>query len=87
MKKPFKNRFPFVLLCFTLILAIVVSGLTYPGFLLPLFGEKDTSVKIIAEKQAFVEGNSKAFSIEPAEGVTISAEENAVPESIVLSEL
>ena len=42
MKKPLKYRFPSVLLCFTLILAVTVSGLTFPGFLLPLFGEVKT---------------------------------------------
>lgn len=98
MKKPLKNRFPTVLLCVTLILTIVVSGLTYPGFMLPLFGEKGGSeqgssesgttessyenkgsqLQPSAEKQGFIEGNSKAFSIEPVKGVTISADENAL---------
>ncbi len=98
MKKPFRNKFPSVLLCFTLILAITVSGLTFPGFLLPLFGKVKTDSKdkpessqqsgtqngkenneqtTVATPVEWV-GHSKAFTITPFEGVTVSAQENAL---------
>lgn len=97
MKKPFRNRFPVTLLCFTIILAITVSGLTFPGFLLPLFGDVKSDVNDSSQTSqrdddqsssqktdntvdinCIVEGNSKAFSIEPVSGMTISAPENAL---------
>ena len=102
MKKPLKYRFPSVLLCFTLILAVTVSGLTFPGFLLPLFGEVKTDGKDKPKSSQqsgsdsgeenseqktdgddpainhIIEGNSKAFSIEPVSGMTVSAEANAL---------
>ena len=98
MKKPFRNRFPSVLLCFTLILAITVSGLTFPGFLLPLFGEvktdsrdktesgqqseaqgeKENTEQTTAATPVEWAGHSKAFTITPLEGVTVSALKNAL---------
>ena len=39
-EKKEKKRFPKLLLCLVLILAIFVSGVTTPGFLLPLFGKQ-----------------------------------------------
>lgn len=45
MNKPLKYKFPTVLLCFTLVLAILLTGFTEPGFLLPLIGEKQESGK------------------------------------------
>ena len=70
------------LLCLTLILALLVSGLTYPGFLLPLFRQK-IKVEIPPESTYVhevqpVTGNSQAFSITPCEGFTLSAEANAL---------
>lgn len=73
-----KRSFPIVLLVMTLILALLFTGFSYPGFLLSLFTNNEGSVKISKEGKDFAEGKSKAFSIEPTEGVTISAEENAL---------
>lgn len=84
MNKPLKYKFPTVLLCFTLVLAILLTGFTEPGFLLPLIGEKQESGKTgiggvtVSGGADVPAGNSKAFSIKPIEGITISAEENAL---------
>ena len=75
------KKFPTILLIFTLVFAIFVTGVTKPGFLLPLFrpniaepaeptGEPPTAGSI--------EGNSRAFNITADTGFSISAAENAL---------
>ena len=81
MKK--MKLFTKILLCVTLVLVILVSGLTYPGFMLPLFSPhvKNTissdAKKKVKEKNV-AKGNSKAFKMEACDGFTISAEKNAL---------
>lgn len=74
------KKFPTILLCFTLVLALLVSGITKPGFLLPLFRPvtaepKDTAVTFETPPPG---GSSRAFVINPEDGVTLYAEENAL---------
>ncbi len=89
-----KNRFPKALLALTLVLAILVTGFGKPGFLLPLFqGGSRTGAESSSSTENSVSGRtdsgeestietdlpgSAAFSIQPVEGITISAEENAL---------
>ena len=73
-----KKPFPVVLLVITLILAVVFTAFDYPGFLLPFILPGNREVKVGKEGERFSEGHSKAFSVQPVEGVTISAEENAL---------
>ena len=75
-----QKKFPTILLCFTVVFAVFISGITKPGFLLPLFTPKmaelkDVSVQLLDPP---AEGNSRAFSITPEPGVTVYAEENAL---------
>ncbi|MCR5673810.1 MAG: zinc ribbon domain-containing protein [Lachnospiraceae bacterium] len=53
-----------------LVIAIAATAISYPHYIRPMLDEK--------KAQSFVVGNSKAFSVQPAEGVTISAPENAL---------
>ncbi|MBP0972965.1 MAG: hypothetical protein J5851_03555 [Oscillospiraceae bacterium] len=73
-----KHSFPVVLLCLTLVLALLVTGLGTPGFLVPLLSGKQTNTTETLEFDPMAEGHSKPFRIEPVPGVTISAEENAL---------
>ena len=84
-----KHKFPVVLLCLVLVLAILVSGVTVPGFLLPLFGRTQGASPTVSGQSATEEtitqdaldsavGNSKAFTLQPVEGMTVSAPENAL---------
>ncbi len=79
MQRP--KKFPITLLCFTLILAIIVTGITKPGFLLPLMTPHipDPPTATYTEPEYVTPGgNSRAFRVQPADGVTIYAEENAL---------
>ena len=79
MKVRKKNRFLLILLSITLVLAIAVTGFGWPGYLLGLIPAKaEYSTKVSRNGQAFAEGNSKAFSVQPVKGVTVSAKENAL---------
>ena len=74
-----KNKFLLILLTLTLVLAILVTGLGWPGYLLGLVPRAESASTAVSKKaKAFSEGNSKAFSVEPVRGMTISAEENAL---------
>ena len=74
-----KNKFLLILVSLTLTLAILVTGFGWPGYLLGLVPKAEYANDTISKKaKAFSEGNSKAFSIEPVQGMTISAEENAL---------
>ena len=85
-----KRKFPTALLAVTLALAIAVSAVGWPGWAVSLFGKnrasKAASADIAASASNFVsqgdqsriEGHSAAFTINPLEGITISAEENAL---------
>ncbi|MBP5608785.1 MAG: hypothetical protein J6X66_11055 [Lachnospiraceae bacterium] len=77
-----KHRFPVILLVFTLILAILVSGLGWPGYMLPLLSPKTEKTAHDNDEETdtviLPQGKSKAFSVNPVKGVTISAEENAL---------
>ena len=79
MKTKRRSAGLYTLIALALVLAILVTGFSFPGFLLPIFSQ-DSGEKVGADKKAmsFVTGNSKAFSIEPIEGIKISAEENAL---------
>ncbi|MCR4644721.1 MAG: hypothetical protein K5695_04845 [Oscillospiraceae bacterium] len=82
-----KRSFPTVLLSLMLVLALLVTGLGTPGFLVPLLSGKqpvggnepvsDDDGKPL-EVIPLAEGHSKPFRIEPLPGITISAEENAL---------
>ncbi len=86
-EKKEKKRFPKLLLCLVLILAIFVSGVTTPGFLLPLFGKQERPEKtedVPVQTQAPYpgvdrdgKGHSSAFTLNPEPGLTVSAPENA----------
>lgn len=71
-----ERRFPVVLLCLTLVLALIVTGFGTPGFFLRLPKEAENAETL--EFDPMAEGHSKAFSINPVPGITISAEENAL---------
>ncbi|MBP5654795.1 MAG: hypothetical protein J6X33_04720 [Clostridiales bacterium] len=74
-----KNKFLLILLTLTLVLAILVTGFGWPGYMLGLIPKSQAASDTITSKaKAFSEGSSKAFSIEPVPGMTISAEENAL---------
>ncbi|MBR4719325.1 MAG: hypothetical protein IKP31_03660 [Lachnospiraceae bacterium] len=67
-------------------MAILVTGFSFPGFLLPLLNSNERySAGSNKNSLSFVTGNSKAFSVEPIDGVTISAEENAFDKDRSLS--
>lgn len=75
------KKFPVILLCFTLVLAVIVTGITKPGFLLPLFRPQTaepvgSDEDVAAPDPAF--GNSRAFSISADTGFSLSAGENAL---------
>lgn len=79
MNRAGKHSFPTVLLVFTLVLALLFTGFSWPGFLLPIFRSEGSGIpKSDKTGLSFTEGKSKAFSVQPTEGVTISAEENAL---------
>ncbi|MBQ1411194.1 MAG: hypothetical protein IIY94_07970 [Oscillospiraceae bacterium] len=82
-----KHRFPTVLLCLTLVVAILVSGLTVPGFLLPLLGPEKSNAGVADDPPETLaqDGTSEAFTVTPVEGVTVSAPENAVGAGRTLS--
>ncbi|MBP5581185.1 MAG: hypothetical protein J6X85_05285, partial [Ruminococcus sp.] len=75
-----QKKFPTILLCFTLIFAVFITGITKPGVLLPLFTSKTAELKDVSVQllDPPPEGNSHAFSITPEPGVTVYAEENAL---------
>lgn len=66
------KRFPTLLLCLVLIAAILVTGLGWPAWLMPLVAPARKTPVVLPE------GESAAFEIKPIEGITISAEENAL---------
>ncbi len=79
MNRP--KKFPTILLCFTLILAVFISGITKPGFLLPLFTPREPTVQqtdSIPVPPLQLTGNSRAFSLDPEPGVRVYAGENAL---------
>ena len=83
-----QRRFPVVLLCLTLVLALLVTGFGAPGFLVPLLTGKSSGTGTVDPQSdddgkpleiiPLAEGNSKPFTIDPLPGITISAEENAL---------
>ena len=70
------------LIALVLILALAVTGLGYPGFMIPLLMKKaknnvpDEAKTVVTADD--VRGNSRAFTLEPCDGFTISAEANAL---------
>ncbi len=81
-----RNSSLYILISLTLVLAILVTGFSFPGFLLPLFIPSERNDKGSNKNNlSFVTGNSKAFSMEPIDGITISAEENAFDKDRSLS--
>ncbi len=74
------KKLAILLTALVLILAFALTGLAWPGFLLGLFGggSKLTAEQTTAARPVVWKGSSKAFTITPIEGVTISAEKNAL---------
>lgn len=74
------KKLAITLTALVLILALALTGLVWPGFLLGLSGggSRPAEEQTAAAKPVVWKGSSKAFSITPIEGVTISAEKNAM---------
>lgn len=87
-----KQHISIALVSLTIVLAFIFTGFGYPGFLLSFIAaeqEEDTIINVtklngeLETDESDVHyvaktGNSQPFSITPQEGVTISAEENAL---------
>ena len=74
-----QKRFLIVLVAIALVLSFVFTGFGWPGFMLGLI-PKDSKAEggITAEALRRAAGNSRAFSKELADGITVSAAENAL---------
>ena len=87
------KRIGIALTSVSIVLALLLAGFGYPGFIIPLIRKEQpepavytadqllNSIPDIVQEEtdvALPSGNSQAFSINPQPGVTISAEENAL---------
>ena len=87
------NRISIALTSVSIVLALLFTGLGYPGLMIPLIKKKQpepevyTTDQLLSSVQTTVPeeaetvlpaGNSQAFSITPQPGVTISAEKDAL---------
>ena len=74
-----QKRILLILLAFALVLSFVFTGFGWPGFLLGLIPKDSGSVGgVTAEALRSAAGNSRAFSKELSDGITVSAAENAL---------
>ena len=74
-----KHPLIFVFIALLLILALIFTGFSYPGFMLPaVYSIANPQFKASTEGKRFTYGHSKAFSKELVKGVTVSAEKDAL---------
>ena len=74
-----KHPLIFVFIALLLILALIFTGFSYPGFMLPaVYSIANPQFKASTEGKRFANGHSKAFSKELVKGVTVSAEKDAL---------
>ncbi|MBR0302936.1 MAG: hypothetical protein IJQ80_03715 [Clostridia bacterium] len=75
----------FSLIALTLVLTLVVAAFGWPGFLLSIFEPKPVKLDLSDEQVTVPDhewkGDSDAFTIAPVDGITISAEEDAMDQN------